>query len=104
MVWFFPGEHHGINEIVESWKIMSPVCSNALVWVVDPSAKPGGVEQVRENTVRRSKELIGAAERLIFQKKNPNTYGACFLCAGIPAADLMLFTFHPNLYNVDLDV
>lgn len=44
MVCFFPGEHHGINEVVDSWKIMSPIGSDALVWVVDPSAKPGGVE------------------------------------------------------------
>lgn len=50
---------------------MSPISSDALVWIVDPSAKPGGVEQVRENTGRRSKVLIGAAERMIFQKKNP---------------------------------
>lgn len=48
---------------------MSPVGSNALVWDVDPSAKPGGVQQVRESPVRRSKVLIGAAERMIFQKK-----------------------------------
>lgn len=49
---------------------MSPICSDASVQVVDPSAKPGGGEQVRENTVRRSKVLIDAAERMIFQKKN----------------------------------
>lgn len=49
---------------------MSPIGSDASVWVVDPSAKPGGAEQVRENTVRRSKVLIGAAERMIFQKKH----------------------------------
>lgn len=49
---------------------MSPIGSDASVRVVDPSAKPGGVEQVRENTVRRSKVLIGAAERMISQKKH----------------------------------
>ena len=47
-----------------------------LVRAVDPSAegtepaKPGRAEQqVRENTARRSKMLIGAAERVIFKKK-----------------------------------
>lgn len=52
--------------------------------------------------------LIGAAERMILQKEKKKTkknmWGFCFLYAVILAADLLLFTFHPNLYNVDLDV
>lgn len=44
-------------------------CHQSALVRVDPSPKPGGVEQMREKTAGRSKVLIGAAERMIFQRK-----------------------------------
>lgn len=81
---------------------MSPIGSDALDQAVDPSAKLGEWSSEGEHSKGGARCLLVLLKGGFFRKKPMWCF--CFLCAVIPAADLLLFTFHPNLYNVDLDV